>query len=129
MSHQQHGSEFYEGGRWECREEKYPLRAATQRLHQAGVPLGLDGGGGRGAGGAGGELSAGRAGGDGQGHGAGLLLHPLDTAQDTPAQRHNVTHISGFSDFFRRRLLVLVPLTVPCLRRSRRQRHREVHVL
>lgn len=67
------------------------MRADTQRLHQAGVSLSLEGGGRRGAGGAGGELSAGRGGGDGQGHGAGLLLHPLDTKQDTSAERNHVT--------------------------------------
>ncbi len=63
----------------------YPLRAETQRLHQAGLSLSEEGGGGGGgAGGAGGELSrAGRRGGrgDGQRHGAGLLLHPLDATQ------------------------------------------------
>lgn len=82
---------FGPGGFWKARKRRYPLRADTQRLHQAGVSLSLEGGGGRGAGGAGGELSAGRGGGDGQGHGAGLLLHPLDTKQDTSAQRHHVT--------------------------------------
>lgn len=49
-----------------------------------------EGGGGGGAGGAGGELSRGGCrgggGGDGQGHGAGLLLHPLNAAG---------SHISG----------------------------------
>lgn len=48
------------------------------------MSLSEDGGGGRGAaGGAGGELSRGCRGGrgDGQGHGAGLFLHPLDAAQ------------------------------------------------
>lgn len=66
----------------------YRLRADTQRLHQAGVSLGEEGrgegGGGGGAGGAGGELPRGGRrgrGGDGQRHGAGLLLHPLEAAQ------------------------------------------------
>lgn len=61
----------------------YPLRADTHRLHQAGVSLSEEGGG---RGGAGGELSrgryrGGRGGGDGQRHGAGLLLHSLDSTQ------------------------------------------------
>lgn len=59
----------------------YPLGADTQRLHQAGVSLSEQGGGGGGARGAGGELSSGGRRGDGQGHGAGLLLHPLDATQ------------------------------------------------
>lgn len=115
-------------GFWKDRKRKYPLRADTQRLHQAGVSVGLEGGGGRGAGGAGGQLSARRgAGGDGQGHGAGLLLHPLDTKQDTSAHRHHV--IFRARGPRRRGLLVFVRLTVPCFRRSRRQRQKEVHCL
>lgn len=70
------------------------MRADTQRLHQAGVSLCLEGGGLRGAGGgAGGELSARRGRGDGQGHGAGLLLHPLDTTQNTSEQGQIVTFL------------------------------------
>lgn len=56
----------------------YPLRADTQRLHQAGVSLSQERGG---RGGAGRALSRGRGrGGDGKRHGAGLLLCPLDPA-------------------------------------------------
>ena len=71
----------------------YPLRADTQWLHQAGVSLSEEGGGGGGgAGGAGGELSGGGGGGgDGQGHGAGLLLHPLDATQS----HINTGHVSA----------------------------------
>lgn len=92
------------------------------------MSLSLEGGGGRGAGGAGGELSAGRGRGDGQGHGAGLLLHPLDTTQNTSEQRYVVT-FKEQTFFLKRRLLVFVGLTVPCFRRSRRQRQKDVHFL
>ena len=56
----------------------HPLRADTEGLHQRGLSLLEDcgGGGGRG-GGRRGDLSAG---GDGQRHGAGLLLDTLDAA-------------------------------------------------
>lgn len=69
------------------------MRADTQRLHQAGVSLSLEGGGLRGGGGGAGERSARRGRGDGQGHGAGLLLHPLDTMQNTSEQGQIVTFL------------------------------------